>query len=238
MTQLIAGLGGAIVDLCAPGETHLEGRRKRGQWSYPLRDGYVAFLEVVASEWRAPRGNDQRGELRTSPMFAEVRANAAALRRPPDQMVREPLVIATVLYRMASSEVTRRMAADEVYRPFLASPPPRGIPAALLLGAFRNFQAKLLAAWLKAAAAGKKPFNIVDLVEAYGDAYPDERAEVTRIFLVTTYGATALPEPISPRAAPDAVASELASLTADVLFGRRGLRDGLGKVRPASLGRL
>ena len=62
---------------------------------------------------------------------------------------------------------------------------------ALLLGAFRNFQAKLLAAWSRAAGARTAPpHDLVDLVEAYADAYPAERAEATRIFLVTTYGAT------------------------------------------------
>ena len=146
-------------------------------------------------------------------------------------------MIATVLYRMAASELGRRMAPDEVYRPFLEARPPRGIPPALLLGAFRNFQAKLLAAWGRAVAAGHKPFNVVDLVEAYADAYPEERAEVTRIFLVTTYGATALPEAIHPQDEPDTVASQLAAVTADVLFGRRGLRDGLGRSRAARLGR-
>jgi hypothetical protein len=147
-------------------------------------------------------------------------------------------VIATVLYRMAASQLGRRMARDEIYRPFLEARPPRGISPALLLGAFRNFQAKLLAAWGGAVAAGKKPLNVVDLVEAYADAYPEERAEVTRIFLVTTYGATTLPEAIRPRDPPDTVASALAAITADVLFGRRGLRDGLGQLRSARQSRL
>ena len=40
--------------------------------------------------------------------------------------------------------------------------------------------------------ANRPPRDLVDLVEAYADAYPAERAEATRIFLVTTYGATAL----------------------------------------------
>jgi len=138
-----------------------------------------------------------------------------------------PLVIATVLHRMAGSELARRMAPDGVYRPFLESRPPRGIPPALLLGAFRNFQAKLLAAWAGAVAAHHKPRDLVDLVEAYATAYPAERAEVTRIFLVTTYGATALPVAFDRHAPEDLLASRLAMLTADVLFGRRGLRDGM-----------
>ena len=78
--------------------------------------------------------------------------------------------------------------------PFLEARPPRDVHPALLLGAFRNFQAKLLSAWSRARAAGRPPHDLVDLIEAYADAYPAERAEATRIFLVTTYGATAVPD--------------------------------------------
>jgi hypothetical protein len=129
---------------------------------------------------------------------------------------------------MAASELGRRMAADDVYRPFFAERPPRGIPPAIVLGAFRNFQAKLIAAWSGAVRDGRPPANVVDLVEAYASAYPAERAEAIRIFLVTTYGATVLPQAIDRRDAPEIVASQLALVTADVLLGRRGLRDALG----------
>ena len=102
------------------------------------------------------------------------------------------MVVATVLYRLASSGLGQRMADPAVYGPFLEARPPRDVHPALLLGAFRNFQAKLLSAWSRARAAGHPPHDLVDLVEAYADAYPAERAEATRIFLVTTYAATAV----------------------------------------------
>lgn len=241
---IVAGLADAIVNVAAPGPTDFS---TDPEPTYPLRDGYVAFLEVVAAEWHPPNdGADPRESLRRAALFADVRANAAARgetgggRRcgreavdwPPGAvapawwMVRDPTVIATVLYRLAASAIGRRLTTDQAYLPFVEEPPPRGLSGGLLLGAFRNFQAKLLSAWSRAALAGRTPVDLVDLVDAYGDAYPEERAEVTRIFLVTTYGATALPRGVDPRW-PDQLASGLAALTADVLFGRRGLRDAL-----------
>jgi hypothetical protein len=210
MVGLVDGLGGAIVDLVDPRPT-------------PLREGYLAFLEVMAGEWRPPEGQlDDRRELRARPMFADVRSNAAGHTRQAEHLVREPTLIATLLHRMASSELGRRMGADEIYLPFLAERPPHGVPAALLLGAFRNFQAKLLGAWSRAVAAGRPPETALDLVEAYGDAHPAERAEVTRLFLVTTFGATVVEGGVGSDEEDD-LGPRLASLTADVLFGRRSL---------------
>jgi hypothetical protein len=223
MGELVSALGGAIVDVVAP-ETGLPYSRSR-----PLREGYAAFLQVVAAEWRAPSDIDDRDELRWLPAFAEVRANRAVRRDP--RGIEDPMVVATVLYRLASSELRQKMADPAVYEPFLEVKPPHDVHPALLLGAFRNFQAKLLAAWSRAAQANRPPHNIVDLVEAYADAYPAERAEATRIFLVTTYGATALPEVVDCEQSPEQVQTQLAALTADVLFGRRGLRDGLPRNR-------
>jgi hypothetical protein len=52
---------------------------------------------------------------------------------------------------------------------------------------------------------------------------------------VTTYGITAVSGGIDPHLPPDRLASSLAALTADVLFGRSGLRSVLGApVRPPS----
>jgi hypothetical protein len=113
-----------------------------------------------------------------------------------------------------------------MYAPLLASPAPHDVHPALLLGAFRNFQAKLLTAWGGAVRANRAPRDLVDLVEAYAAAYPAERAEATRILLITTYGATVVAKGVRPEGEPEQVASQLAELTADVLFGRRGLRDG------------
>jgi hypothetical protein len=235
MADLVAGLGGAIVDVIAPETGGAYAR------SAPLRAGYLAFLQVVGSEWRPPRDIDDRDELRQDGVPAWVRTNAAVWAqestgmihgrprlepRPGREMIGDRLVVATVLYRMAS-ELGQKMAEPAVYEPFLEARPPKDVHPALLLGAFRNFQAKLLAAWSRASAAGRPPHDLVDLVEAYATAYPAERPEVTRIFLVTTYGATARANAVRADETPDRVQAELASLTADVLFGRRGLRDGL-----------
>jgi hypothetical protein len=223
MADLVSGLGEAIVDTVAP-ETE-----RAGFATAALRAGYVDFLKVVAAEWRPPRATDDRDDLRRLRVFADVRSNHAVLRQGgrPREMLGDPAVVATVLYRMASSELALQMADRAVYRPFLEVQPPRDVHPALLLGAFRNFQAKLLAAWSRAEAAHRPPHDVIDLVEAYADAYPAERAAATRIFLVTTYGATALPGAVQADGAPERVESELAMLTADVLFGRRRLRDGV-----------
>ena len=227
MVDLVAGFGAAIVDVIDP-----DGDSPASD-ATALRLGYVQFLQVVAAEWRAPAGTDDRDELRRLSVFADVRGNDAVLRgdESPRTMIADPSVVATVLYRLASSDLGRRMADPAIYKPFLEAQPPPDVHPALLLGAFRNFQAKLMVAWNRAAAAGHRPRDLIDLVEAYGDAHPAERAEATRIFLVTTYGATALPAAIRHDAAPGEIETQLASLTADVLFGRRGLRDGFHLAR-------
>src|SRR5678815_2712917 len=107
-----------------------------------------------------PRVIDERDGMRGKPIYACVRGNEAVFRAPTARLrgppagpqpaydlVNDPEVIATVLYRLASSDLGRRMAPREVYRPFLTVEPPPDIHPALLLGAFRNFQAKLIAAW-------------------------------------------------------------------------------------------
>ncbi len=224
MAQLASGLAGAIVDT-------VTGTEPRA--SNPLREGYATFLSVVAGEWNSAYGPDERDELRRLPAFAEVRSNRAVygagrhgeLLRSGREQVRDPRVVATVLHAMASSQLGRRMAPETMYRPFLESAPPHDIHPALLLGAFRNFQAKLFAAWRGAVASGQPPGDLVDLVEAYMNAFPAERAEATRILLVTTRGATALAH------VDETIPTiGLERLTAEVLFGTRGLRDGLRRL--------
>jgi hypothetical protein len=232
---LVSGLGEAIVDVIGskPG--------CRVSASSPLRRGYVEFLRVVATEWRSPPTTDERSELRRRTSYVRVHTNDAVryagigtgagphtLRplRSAWEMMDDPVVVATVLYRLATSDLGRKMEDPAVYRHFLDAQPPPDVHPALLLGAFRNFQAKLISAWSRANAAHRPPQDLIDLVGVYADAYPAERAEVTRIFLVTTYGVTAVPDGVHADAPAEAVESQLAALTADVLFGRRGLRDG------------
>ncbi|HXU00795.1 MAG TPA: hypothetical protein VN903_07380, partial [Polyangia bacterium] len=211
MGNLVVGLGDGILETIAP-ETGSDGDAR----SNALRAGYVTFLLVVAAEWRTPSIIDDRDELRALPEFEAVRANEGVLRAhgDADAMLSNRRAVATVLYRMAISSLGQKMADPAVYLPFLDQRPPRDVHPALLLGAFRNFQAKLLAAWSRARAAGRPPRDLIDLIEAYSDAYPAERAEATRIFLVTTYGATAAAAGVNADAPWDQVESRLAMLTA------------------------
>jgi hypothetical protein len=250
LEQIVEGLGRAIGDLVA---TPAERAPFQPQASDPLRDGYVLFLNVVGSEWRsmgdsaaiANAVRDARAELRRAEWFAAVRANEGIRRTPcvlepcerhelgADEIAQDPTVIATFLYRLAASPAGRRLAPDDFYRPLVPETPPAGISPGRLLGSFRSFQAKLLACWDRARREGRPPRDLVDLVEAYAGAYPEERPEVTRIFLVTTYGRTARPGGIDHRLPPPEVESRLAALTADILFGRSSLRSGMGPTPPS-----
>jgi hypothetical protein len=164
-------------------------------------------------------------------LFADVRENHfildGGMLRPASDLVASPGVAATIIYRMAQSRaVGPRVAPEAFYAPFAANRMPPGISPAAILGTFRNFQAKLLGAWASAALRGKAPKDIVDLVEIYGGAFPAERAEVIRIFVVTTYGGTIQPGGSSMR--PEDANRTLAELTAfaaQVAAGKRTLRD-------------
>ena len=149
--------------------------------------------------------------------------------RSPKELLESPGVAATILYRLAQSRaVGPRVAPEAFYAPFAANRMPPGISPAAILGTFRNFQAKLLGAWATAVLRGNAPKDIVDLVELYGVAFPAERAEVIRIFVVTTFGATIKPggSSMAPKDAQHTLA-ELTALAAEVSLGRRTLRDAL-----------
>jgi hypothetical protein len=66
------------------------------------------------------------------------------------------------------------------------------------------------------------------LVELYGGAFPAERFEAVRVFVVTTYGATVEVGGVSTKA-KDAtrVLEELSDLTAEVVASKRSLREAL-----------
>jgi hypothetical protein len=136
-------------------------------------------------------------------------------------------VTATVLYRMAQSKgIGHRVAPAEVYAPFVSQRVPVGISPAAVLGPFRNFQAKLIAAWSRAVLRGAPPRDIADLVEAYAAELPGERAEVIRLFVVTTFGATVKPGGVAMGAGSGGgdPLPELTALAAEVAAGRRSLR--------------
>jgi hypothetical protein len=210
----------------------------------PLIDGYASAMEVIAREWRngdGPRGTlaPDAGTAAQRDIFAAVRQNRYVMRpgggpaqlRSGAEMLREPGVAATVLYRMAQSKgVGHRVAPAEIYAPFVSQRIPNGISPAAVLGPFRNFQAKLIAAWGRAVLRGAPPRDIADLVEAYATELPAERAEVIRLFVITTFAATVKRGGVvmtgGGGAAPGAgdPLAELTALAAEVAAGRRPLR--------------
>lgn len=208
-----------------------------------LIDGYALAMEVIAREWRV--GEGPQGTLPPSAgtgtqreRFAGVRGNAFVMvpgdqgtLRPAAEMLSDPGVVAAVLHRMAQSTgVGRRVAPAEIYAPFVSQRVPPGVSPAAVLGPIRNFQVKLLCAWAGAILAGHPPRDLIDLIAAYGDALPAERAEVNRIFVVTTYGSTVKPGGVSPKAADATGAlAELTALSAEVTAGRRTLRAALSR---------
>ncbi|HMF43204.1 MAG TPA: hypothetical protein VKQ32_21180, partial [Polyangia bacterium] len=199
---------------------------------HPLVIGYSRALEVVAREWRVgegPAGSmpGDAGTAQQRELFAAVRENRYTLGpdgapRAAADMLADPNVAATVIYRLAQSKtVGRKIAPDAVYAPFVKDRVPEGISPAAVLGPFRNFQAKLLSAWARAVLEGKPPGNIADLVDAYGRALPAERSDIVRIFVVTTFGATVKPGGVRPPPEnPGAALPELTALAAEVAAGK------------------
>jgi hypothetical protein len=203
-----------------------------------LIDGYAQAMEVIAREWRTgegPRGTlaPDAGTQAQRDLFAAVRQNSFVTTsgagrpqlRSAAELVADPGVAATVIYRMAQSKtIGRRVAPPDVYAPFVSERVPAGVSPAAVLGPFRNFQAKLIAAWVRAAVRGHPPRDIVDLVEAYAASLPAERSEVIRLFVATTYGATVKPGGVSLDGDSTAALAELTALSAEVAAVRRPLR--------------
>ena len=254
LDQIVSGFGKAILGLVAPGPVSvIDGAPTVVD---PLGEGYATFLEVVAAEWRSRDGDramaDARVVLQAAHRFAAVRSytgvaafrdfaervslssgeSPRSIRVSTYEVVRDPLVIAAFLHRLAASEVGHRLAPDEIYRPIVSELPPPGISPGRLLGAFRSFQAKLLWAWNRAVLAERPPLDLIDLVAAYADAFPAERAQVIRIFLVTTGGLTVQPGGVDDEGSPDDVASRLETLATHVRLGDMDLRVGLRAAVP------
>ncbi len=205
--------------------------------------GYAQAMEVIAREWRTgdgPRGTlaPDAGTGTQRELFAAVRQNryvlqpgegAPARLRTGAEMLREPGVAATVIYQMAQSKViARHTAPTDIYAPFVSERVPPGFSPAAVLGPFRNFQAKLITAWSRAVLAGRPPRDIADLVEAYATLLPAERAEVIRLFVVTTFGATVKAGGVPAAVAGAAGLPELTALAVEVAAGRRSLRAAVG----------
>jgi hypothetical protein len=204
-----------------------------------LVDGYVHAMEVIAREWRVGEGpagavSPDAGTATQRALFAGVRENQYAVGadgapRPAAELLADPGLAATVIYRLAQSKaVGRRVAPADVYAPFVTDRVPPGVSPAAVLGPFRNFQAKLLTAWGRAVLSGAPPGDVAALVEAYGRAMPAERAEAFRIFVVTTYGATVKVGGVRATGASVAAAlPELTALAAQVAAGQLSPRAAL-----------
>jgi hypothetical protein len=200
--------------------------------AHPLVIGYARALEVVAREWRVGEGPAgsipfDAGTAAQRDLFTGVRENRFVLAsdgavRPAQELLTDPGVAATVLYRLAQSKnVGRKIAPDAVYKPLVKNRVPEGISPAAVLGPFRNFQAKLLSAWARAVLEGNPPRDIADLVDAYGRALPAERSEIVRIFVVTTFGGTVKAGGVRPPPGnPGAALPELTTLAAEVAAGK------------------
>lgn len=205
----------------------------------PLLEGYAQALEVIAREWRMGEGPAgtlpaNAGTSTQRELFAAVRENKYVLGadgapRAAADLLEDPGVAATVLYRLAQSKaVGRKVAPAAVYAPFVTDRIPEGVSPAAVLGPFRNFQAKLLSAWGRAVLEGRPPRDIGELVEAYARALPAERADVIRIFVITTYGASVKPGGVRPPTAdPGTALPELTALAAEVAAGKLSTRSAL-----------
>ena len=202
-----------------------------------LVDGYALAMEVIGREWRVGEGpmgrmSPNAGTGTQRERFAAVRQNSfvfgpdTQVLRPAAEMVSDPGVVAALLYRMAQSKgVGRKIAPPEIYAPFVKDRVPPGVSPAAVLGPIRNFQVKLLSAWTRAVVAGHAPRDLADLITAYGDALPAERAEAIRLFVVTTFGATVKSGGVSAQAADAATSlAELTALAAEVTAGKRAIR--------------
>jgi hypothetical protein len=199
--------------------------------------GYRMAMEVVAREWRTGKGPEgnvpyDAGTTAQRTLFADIRENRFVLGadrqslRPVAELLADPGVAATVLYRLAQTKaVAGRIAPADFYRPFEAGRLPPGVSPAAVLGTFRNFQAKLLGAWADAVQRGRPPRDIAELLEVYAAAFPAEKAEALRVFVVTTFGATVEPGGVSTR--PQDATKALAAIdaaVAEVVAGKRSLR--------------
>ena len=208
-----------------------------------LVEAYRMAMEVIAREWRqtthGPQGalGGTVGTIEQRNLFAAIRENqavrvdaeATAALKPAADLLSDPRVAAAVLHRLAQTRALAHSAGPAaMYAPFVPANLPAGVSPAQVLGPMRNFQAKLFWAWAGAVGRGLPPQDIIDLLQAYMQVFADERAEVVRIFVVTTFGGTVISGGVSPKPA-DATAA-LTKLTAwieDVVAGRRGLRDAL-----------
>ena len=121
--------------------------------------------------------------------------------RPARELLADPGVTATVLYRMAQSKtVGRKVAPDEVYAPFVKDRVPEGISPAAVLGPVPQLPGQA-AVGLGARGAGGQAAHATSPIWSTptGARCRRSAAEVIRIFVVTTFGGTVKPGGVDAR---------------------------------------
>jgi len=216
-----------IADFVASGGTHKSGEPSS------LSRGYKIAMQVIAMEWRTKGTRLHFARLpphlsQIANRFAQVRSGRAALQedgfpRRPSESLRDPLVAATVFYRLfQNKKLTRALAERTYYEPFVGDRLPEGIDPAVLLGAFRNLQAKILGVWIRGANGGSGPTHIGALLSNYAAAFPDEAAAVFRDLVIATLGPRAFESSVEGGATTESAAiQEMAAARAspeDVLL--------------------
>lgn len=233
VSTLAARLGRLLAEAAATGG------RFDGQIN-TLPRAYEMAMQVVAREWRsgAVRNAPPKGDSEGAELFAGIRGGTfvgtSAGTRPAAALLTDPKVAATILYRLSQDDdLMKTLAPAAFYAPIASERIPPGISPAAALGAFRNFQLKLLSAWWDAGQSGTPPRHIVDLVTAYVRAFPAEREPVLRQFVAATHGGTVTPGGVMAGAgSPEVAVERLRNLTTEVLAGTRGLTDGLQSAPP------
>ncbi len=198
----------------------------------PLPEAYEMAMQVIAREWHAGAGlrgaAPPKGDGAGAELFAGVRDNRFVVRpgqgmRPAQELLADPRVAATIIYRLSQDKtLMKTVAPDAFYAPLASDRIPPGISPAAVLGAFRNLQVKLLGTWIQAARRNQAPQNIAQLVQHYAQAFPMEREEVYRTFLLFTFGGTVKPGGVSQEG-PEQALNEVNNLLADVIAGKKTL---------------
>ncbi len=196
-------------------------------------------LQVIAREWRVGEGVSgtvppDAGTAPQRELFAAIRENKFAVGadgkpRPAPELLADPGLDghgALSLDPIQDGGPQGRAAGG--VRAVRDGPHPARRQPGRRAGTLPELPGQVAVCLGTRRARGKPPHDVVDLVEAYGRALPAERAEVIRIFVVTTYGGTVRPGGVPlPAADPGAALPELTALAAEAAAGKVSLRAAL-----------
>jgi hypothetical protein len=178
--------------------------------SQTLIDGYRMAMEVVAREWRFRPGPDgviqmNQGTPEQRALFGNVRDNR---------------------YVIDESGKALRGAQEMLDSPGVAATTLHRMAQSHTVGTRVASEA-----FYAPYAKNRMPPGISPAaIQVYGEAFPKERFEVIRIFVVTTYGATVMPGGCSmdPKDSQRTLA-ELTALSLEVAEGHKTLHEAVGK---------